>query len=227
MPNMSTVSRKDGGDTPLRHQPWDQQPKESNPAFAAFRCYVEMGEKRSVRKVADQLDKSRTMVGRWSKRWKWPERVRNYTKSIVDKVDEQVQEKAIEVGLPDIMCQAEVLARVSILARTDPLMLLNEQGELDIAEVKRRGLGFLLSAVETTATNHPNGKVTFRTRLKIEGGGKFLELMGKHHGLWTDEFKDPQEELARYFGIPKHQLPPTLDELLRQVAGGRYGHKFD
>src|SRR5688572_7016508 len=126
MPNMSTVSRKDGGDTPLRHQPWDQQPKESNAAFAAFRCYVEMGEKRSVRKVADRLDKSRTMVGRWSKNWKWPERVRKYTKSLVDRVDEETQKDAIEMGLPDIMCESEVLARVSLLARADPLMVLDD-----------------------------------------------------------------------------------------------------
>jgi hypothetical protein len=36
--------------------------------------------------------------------------------------------------------------------------------------------------------------------------------MGKHHGLWTDEFEDPREVLARILGRPKGWLPPKLDE---------------
>jgi hypothetical protein len=53
---------------------WDRQPGESASAYAAFREY-QWQERRSVRDVARQLNKSVTLIGRWSTRWNWVARV--------------------------------------------------------------------------------------------------------------------------------------------------------
>lgn len=55
--------------------PWEQQPGESPKAFEAFNRYLLMGTERSLQKVAFELDKSTNMMGKWSSRWKWVERV--------------------------------------------------------------------------------------------------------------------------------------------------------
>ena len=39
-------------------KPWERQERESDKAFAAFRVYLEMGPKRSLRAVAQKLGKS-------------------------------------------------------------------------------------------------------------------------------------------------------------------------
>jgi len=55
--------------------PFEQQPRESNKAFAAFSLYLSLGPQRGLREVARKLDKSLTVVGDWSKKFDWPARV--------------------------------------------------------------------------------------------------------------------------------------------------------
>lgn len=50
---------------------WERQPKETPPAFEAFRLYLELGPARSTAKVARQLGKSKTLMDRWSSRDRW------------------------------------------------------------------------------------------------------------------------------------------------------------
>jgi hypothetical protein len=54
---------------------FEQQPKESNKAFAAFSLYLSLGAERSTREVAIKLAKSEQLIRRWSSRWVWAERV--------------------------------------------------------------------------------------------------------------------------------------------------------
>jgi hypothetical protein len=58
---------------------WQQQPGESDRAFEAFTCYrtLEPGE-RSLAKVGSELVKSTTLLSRWSARWQWVERAREW-----------------------------------------------------------------------------------------------------------------------------------------------------
>ena len=55
--------------------PFQQLPKEGSKAYAAFKTYLDMGSERSLALVAQKLDKSVTMLGRWSSRFDWPGRV--------------------------------------------------------------------------------------------------------------------------------------------------------
>ena len=55
--------------------PFEQQPRESDKAFAAFSVYLSLGPERSLATVARRLQKSVTMLGRWSAKFDWLGRV--------------------------------------------------------------------------------------------------------------------------------------------------------
>ncbi len=57
------------------NHPFEQLPRESNKAFAAFSLYLSMGTERSLATVAQKLHKSVTMLGRWSAKFAWTDRV--------------------------------------------------------------------------------------------------------------------------------------------------------
>ena len=70
---------------------FEQQPRESNKAFAAFKTYLDLGPERTLVTVAEQHGKSRQMIERWSRRFDWPARVQAYAAHLAD-----VERKAIE-----------------------------------------------------------------------------------------------------------------------------------
>ena len=54
---------------------FEQQPKESAKAFAAFQTYLGMGPQRSLDAVSQKCAKSLPLLKRWSARWEWTLRV--------------------------------------------------------------------------------------------------------------------------------------------------------
>jgi|TARA_R110000824_G_scaffold132891_1_gene295435 hypothetical protein len=62
--------------------PWERQFNESRKAFEAFVTYRDMGTTRSQEKVGRELGKSAKLMGRWSAKWSWVNRVEGW-------VDEQ------------------------------------------------------------------------------------------------------------------------------------------
>ena len=55
---------------------WEQQENEGKEAFEAFQIYRDMGVSRSLSAVAQQLNKSKTLMGRWSGDHNWVERAK-------------------------------------------------------------------------------------------------------------------------------------------------------
>src|ERR1039457_4106793 len=55
--------------------PFEQQPRESNKAFAAFSLYLSLGPERSIREVGKQLGKSEGLIERWAAKFGWTDRV--------------------------------------------------------------------------------------------------------------------------------------------------------
>ena len=58
---------------------FEQQPRESDKAFAAFSLYLSLGPERSTAAVAKKLAKSEQLVRRWSAKFGWTERVTAYS----------------------------------------------------------------------------------------------------------------------------------------------------
>jgi hypothetical protein len=54
---------------------FEQQPRESNKAFAAFSLYLSLGPERSTAEVAKKLAKSEQLIRRWSAKFAWTDRV--------------------------------------------------------------------------------------------------------------------------------------------------------
>lgn len=59
-------------------KPWERRKDESTQAFEAFKTYLDMGEGRSLRRVEQALNKSHALIGRWSSRYEWMSRIREY-----------------------------------------------------------------------------------------------------------------------------------------------------
>ena len=57
-------------------EPWEQQPGEGPKPWSAFTLYRDMGPDRSITKVARQYGKSRSLIERWSAKWRWVGRCR-------------------------------------------------------------------------------------------------------------------------------------------------------
>lgn len=68
--------------------PTERQPKETAPAYRAFREYLLMGSDRSTAKVARALGKSKTLIDRWSSRNGWVARCREFESSIAKAEDD-------------------------------------------------------------------------------------------------------------------------------------------
>lgn len=55
-------------------KPWERQDNETAKQFEAFVVYRDMGEDRSLMLVAQQLNKSKQLLGRWSSNNNWVDR---------------------------------------------------------------------------------------------------------------------------------------------------------
>ena len=58
--------------------PFEQQPKESHKAFAAFSVYLSLGPQRSLAAVGRKLGKNKVVIERWSAKFGWVSRVQAY-----------------------------------------------------------------------------------------------------------------------------------------------------
>ena len=57
---------------------FEQQPRESSKAFAAFSLYLNLGPQRSTAEVAKKLAKSEQLIRRWSAKFAWTDRVASH-----------------------------------------------------------------------------------------------------------------------------------------------------
>ena len=95
--------------------PTTQLENESTKAYEAFRCYLDMGGKRSQLAVGRELRKSRQLITRWASKFQWAKRVvtaglRDHDQSI--KASEQAK---IEVARKKEALQLRVKERGEIL----------------------------------------------------------------------------------------------------------------
>ena len=76
-------------------EPWERQPEETAKPFEAFCIYRDLGPERSLSKVAEKLQKSDTLMGRWSRTYDWVNRATAWDAE-QDRIARQEQIKAIK-----------------------------------------------------------------------------------------------------------------------------------
>lgn len=77
---------------------FEQQERETNKAFAAFRIYLAMGMERSLMAVAGKLGKSVRLVERWSRKFDWPARVQAHAAHLADIERKTAEALAVQAG---------------------------------------------------------------------------------------------------------------------------------
>lgn len=148
-------------DDRIRAEPWERQRNESPQAFEAFAVYRDLGSVRSVTKVAQELDKSRTLLGRWSRQYAWVMRATAYDRE-QDRLflAEQQQARRDIARRHAKLAQAFLGKAVARLQALDPCELT--AGELlryfqVAAEIERRAAGEALAgAVEQDGAEGPD-----------------------------------------------------------------------
>ena len=123
--------------------PWEQQPGESAKAFEAFAIYRDMGVERSVRKVTQRLNKSLTLIGKWSSRYNWPKRARAYDRDL----DRQAHAQAVR----DVRSMTNRHIRIAMQLQAKALEALEQ---LNVATLSpKMQLAFLAKATEIERMN--------------------------------------------------------------------------
>ena len=103
---------------------WERQEGESVKAFEAFTVYLEMGDERSIREVAQRLAKSRTLIGRWSVTYQWVERVAAF--------DADVQRKAHAKAVKKRRNMVDRHISIALKMQEKALMALEQMDPADI-----------------------------------------------------------------------------------------------
>jgi hypothetical protein len=75
---------------------FEQQPKESDKAYAAFALYLSLGPERSLDAVRQKLGKSARLIQRWSSRWQWVERLAAHSAHLAVIEREAIEGLAVE-----------------------------------------------------------------------------------------------------------------------------------
>ena len=74
---------------------FEQQPRESDKAFAAFKVYLELGPQRSLAVAAKKLGKSKNMLEQWSRKFDWVARVQAYNAQLAQREREAIESLAV------------------------------------------------------------------------------------------------------------------------------------
>lgn len=110
--------------------PWERQPSEGIKAYEAFNTYLLMGEDRTYTKVATELKKSTTIIGRWGSQYKWQERVAAYDAHQME-LTRKDQAKAIRE-----MRKRHALLATSMLTKVTKKMTKMSEDELTPQDMK-------------------------------------------------------------------------------------------
>ena len=97
---------------------FEQQPRESDKAFAAFKTYLDLGAERSIREVGQKLGKSEGLLERWSAKFDWPARVQAYAAQMA-MVERQAAEKVVALYGADRAKRRELESEDEWVLRTE------------------------------------------------------------------------------------------------------------
>ncbi len=133
---------------------WDQRENESAPAYEAFMDYLtQEPAKRSVRQVVQNLHKSLTLIGGWSSKHDWPDRVRSFDAENDRKAIAAEQKRALD-RIGSMRRRHRRMGRKALeIALEAMLELRDEMTMADVYRLMRGGLLLERSGFENAVTN--------------------------------------------------------------------------
>lgn len=140
--------------------PSERQPRETPPAYAAFRIYLEQGPGRSTERVRQHTGKDKRLIERWCSRWRWVDRVREFEGMALADVDDEHLETIKRRARRQAETAAMHIEATSLVAR-EVLKRVNEQ-TLDLADLT---VGQLLQLEASLARSHTRAVHTERLAL--------------------------------------------------------------
>lgn len=144
--------------------PWERQHDETPPAYAALRAYLDQGTSRSVTKVAEELDKARSLVGRWSSRHRWVPRAAAWDSHLTAAYVAEAREARRTLAHRHVAIAQEALEKVAAaVAAVDA-------GRLTVPELVR--LWDIAARTEREALQVP-------ARLEVSGPGGGALVIGE------------------------------------------------
>jgi hypothetical protein len=197
---------------------FEQQPRESDKAFAAFSLYLSLGPERSLAKVARKLSRSKVLMEKWSRRFAWTARVQAHGAhmALVEReaaealvrakgVDWAVRQDDQRMGEWQTRCEALELARQAIQRWKDnPEKCGTLEGIARLLDLASK-LGRLAS-----------GMATDRTEVATEVRGKIdveWELALKRvYGVQSAERKVESEEKRKVIDVEEVQRSEVGDQ---------------
>jgi hypothetical protein len=165
---------------------FEQQPKESDKAFAAFAVYLGQGPNRSLSLVAKKLGKSQRLMEKWSKRFDWPARVQAHGAHMA-LVEREAAEALVRAkGVDWVVRQEE--------HRSDEW-----QVRCELIETAREALRRWRAKPERCGS--------------LEGIARLLELASKLGRLSSGMATDKTEVKAEVDGVVRIEIEAALDKI--------------
>lgn len=116
-------------------QPWDRRQNETSKAYEAFCEYRDMGTQRSLSKVAEKLQKSETLMGRWSRTYGWVERAAAWDAE-QDRIAREIAQKEQAEEIKKMRKRHADLANAMLIKAAKALARLPED-EIKATDVSR------------------------------------------------------------------------------------------
>ena len=124
---------------------WNRLKTDTLKSWEAFEIYRDLGKDRTLKKVAEKLGKSETMIERWSARHNWKKRVGDYDR-YQEKVKENKRQKDIEKALSSHvsisrLIQSKIVERIQSL-KPEEINAASLANMFNVAvDVERKSLG--------------------------------------------------------------------------------------
>ena len=168
---------------------FEQQPKESDKAFAAFAMYLSMGPERSLRAVGHKLGKSQALMERWSARFDWPARVQAHASHLAT-VEREASEAMARVKSAEWLTRQQMIRErewemhekcIEAARRGLKAFMEREKVYANLSDISR------ILEVASRLGRLASGMPTDRTEVTGEDGGPIrLELTAALNKIYGD-----------------------------------------
>lgn len=191
-------------------RPWDRMTGESVQAYGAFLTYKDLPrEERSLSRTASDLGKNGSLIGEWSTKWGWQDRIAEWEAELEREKERAARLEAQRAGVR----QAAHLAAISrvLILPVEELIKRLSHGEVDLSDWSNADL---LSFSILTARAYP--RVAVAERLVRGQATEIVAPSGEPLKIEYDE-----ETIAGFWGAMEQigldpsdlrALPPGVEE---------------